>query len=150
MCISISGHQRPIISKDKIMRRKPKKLTKMTRFPSPGFDPWPRTATWYGQMLYPLSCEEFVNVTKAQFLTYVLGVLRTAKIKPRNIGSIPKKEKKIFCNGLQLSQLVRSNFVHFDLLLFVMILSRGIYLLLFFFEYERVTSTLLLKQKHSI
>ena len=70
------------------------------------------------------------------------------EIKPRNIGSIPKKEKKILCNGLQLSQLVRSNFVHFDLLLFVMILSRGIYLL-FFFEYERVTSTLQKKTKET-
>ena len=35
--------------------------TKMTRFPAPGFEPWPRTATWCSQMLYPLSCGELVN-----------------------------------------------------------------------------------------
>ena len=45
----------------KIWWENPKKGTKMTRFPAPGFEPWPRTATWCGQMLYPLSCGELVD-----------------------------------------------------------------------------------------
>ena len=40
---------------------KTKKGTKMTRFPVPGFEPRPRTATWCSQMLYPLSCGELVD-----------------------------------------------------------------------------------------
>ena len=62
ICISIRGHQGRIISKGKNMMRTAKKETKMTRFPAPGIEPWPRTATWCGQMLYPLSCGELVNI----------------------------------------------------------------------------------------
>ena len=58
-----------------------------------------------------------LSKSKAQYQTYVLGVLRTANIKPRKISAIPQKEKTRLCNILQSSQLVRSNFVHFDLLL---------------------------------
>ena len=58
-----------------------------------------------------------LSTSKAQYQTYVLGVLRTANIKPRKISAIPQKEKTRLCNILQSSQLVRSNFVHFDLLL---------------------------------
>ena len=39
-----------------------KESTKMTSFPAPGIEPWPRTATWCGQMLYPLSCGELVGM----------------------------------------------------------------------------------------
>ena len=46
---------------EKNLMTKPKKEAKMTRFPAPGFEPWPRTATWCSQMLYPLSCGELVN-----------------------------------------------------------------------------------------
>ena len=54
--------QRRVIRKEKDMMRKmkKKKRTKMTSFPAPGIEPWPRTATWCGQMLYPLSCGELV------------------------------------------------------------------------------------------
>ena len=43
----------------------------MTRFPAPGFEPWPRTATWCGQMLYPLSCGELVNIYEYILNSYV-------------------------------------------------------------------------------
>ena len=62
ICISTWGHQGRIISKGKNMMRTAKKETKMTSFPAPGIEPWPRTATWCGQMLYPLSCGELVNI----------------------------------------------------------------------------------------
>ena len=62
MCISMWGHQRRIISRKKKYDEKTEKETEVTRFPAPGFEPWPRTATWCGQMLYPLSCGELVNI----------------------------------------------------------------------------------------
>ena len=39
-----------------------KESTKMTSFPAPGIEPWPRTATWCSQMLYSLSCGELVGM----------------------------------------------------------------------------------------
>ena len=62
--------QRRVIRKEKNMMRKlkkkkkkgKKKKTKMTSFPASGIEPWPRTATWCGQMLYPLSCGELVSM----------------------------------------------------------------------------------------
>ena len=62
MCISMWGHQRRIISHKKKYDEKTEKETKVTRFPAPGFEPWPRTAKWCGQMLYTLSCVELVNI----------------------------------------------------------------------------------------
>ena len=50
-----------LLVKKKLSVEKTKKETKTTRFPAPGFEPWPRTATWCSQMLYPLSCGELVN-----------------------------------------------------------------------------------------
>ena len=93
---------------------KKKRKTKMTSFPAPGIEPWPRTATWCGQMLYPLSCGELVGMYDWT-LKSCLGVLCTAKIKPRNICAIWWDEKNLLCNGLQLIWLVKGNLVHLDL-----------------------------------
>ena len=162
MCISISGHQRPIISKDKNMIKKNQKRNKKTKFSAPEFDvdKWhtcqyhrfslklmfqvsfalqknkpnqKKKQKWRDSPLQDLipdhgpqhgavRCSTHwaagnLSTSKAQYQTYVLGVLRTANIKPRKISAIPQKEKTRLCNILQSSQLVRSNFVHFDLLL---------------------------------
>ena len=68
MCINKNRRHRRVIRKEKNMMRKmkkkkgKKKKTKMTSFPAPGIEPWPRTATWCSQMLYPLSCGELVGM----------------------------------------------------------------------------------------
>ena len=46
--------------KEKKKKKIIKKEDKNDKFPAPGIEPWPRTASWCGQMLYPLSCGELV------------------------------------------------------------------------------------------
>ena len=56
MCISTWGHWKHFISWEKNVMR-----NQMKKFPAPGFEPWPRTATWCSQILYPLNCGELVD-----------------------------------------------------------------------------------------
>ena len=102
-----------------------KKEIKMTRFPATGIEPWPRTATWCGQMLYPLSCGELVNI-----LGWILESCfrcpthcndQAWKHKRSSIG---RKESRF--NGLQWTQLVKRNSGHLDLpFLFLFFLGRS-------------------------
>ena len=112
-CNSISGHQRLIISKKKNMMCKQKR-NKNDKIPATGIEPWPRTATWCGQMLYPLSCGELVNI-----LGWILESCfrcpthcndQAWKHKRSSIG---RKESRF--NGLQWTQLVKRNSGHLDL-----------------------------------
>ena len=114
MCNSISGHQRLIISKKKNMMSKQKREIKMTRIPAPGIEPWPRTATWCGQMLYPLSCGELVNIL-GWILESCLRCPTHCKDQAwkHKRSSIGQKESRF--NGLQWTQLVKRNSGHLDL-----------------------------------
>ena len=57
-----------------------------------------------------------LSTFEAEFQTHMLGVLRTAKIKPTSIGVITEDDKNVLFNGLQLTRLVRRNSLHQDFL----------------------------------
>ena len=117
MCVSKKKDIKGLLSvRRKIWWKKccKKKIDKMTSFPAPGIEPWPRTATWCSQMLYPLSCGELVSMMD-WILKSCFRCPAHRKVKPRNICAIWWDEKNLLCNGLQLIWLIRGNLVHLDL-----------------------------------
>ena len=125
ICVTVYQDINDILSARRKIWWVRKKGIKMTRFPATGIEPWPRTATWCGQMLYPLSCGELVNI-KGWILKSCFGCPKHVKDQAwkHKHSSIGRKESRF--NGLQWTQLVKRNSCHLDLpFLFLFFIGRS-------------------------